>query len=209
MLPVNLSESRQECFCQSLFLATMSGRCSRLGSVPPPLPHSLSSSPVRLKETPSLHWWYRIMPQWVSLRRWNCEWQQCCDGHGLNVFMWLWQLMSDLSDGLLCSGSVITWFRTYLIFFCGWRAIRWKVLVNGVLPWHLSNYWGIRKLPGVYELISLPGFSVPAQIPGEAFLMGWGPTETWPLTQLQSTLGGTISLQSACMLFYLSLSIDE
>lgn len=47
-----------------------------------------------------------------------------------------------------------------------------------LLPWHLSNYRGIRKLPGVYELISLHGFLVAAQIPGQASLMGSDPTET-------------------------------
>ena len=42
----------------------------------------------------------------------------------------------------------------------------WQVLVNGLLPWHLLNSRGIRKLPGVYDLISLHGFSVAAQVPG-------------------------------------------
>lgn len=54
----------------------------------------------------------------------------------------------------------------------------------------------------VSEIISLHGFSVAAQIPGRASLMGSGPTETWPLTWLQSTLGGTIRLQSSVIVHW-------
>lgn len=51
-----------------------------------------------------------------------------------------------------------------LSVLAGSGGVTWQVLMNVLLLWPLSNYRGIRNLPGVYELISLHGLSVQAQI---------------------------------------------
>lgn len=171
MLPVKLTDSYQESFCQSISGDNEWKLLVFVKSVSPTSPGlwaNHKSNRLDIKWKKSLHFTngnqfhhntYRMMPQWASMCKTKCwlfletnlVWVYSVyvnDDNAVIDMFCIYLCNSDClfkTDGTLASGSLVQYFTS----FCDARDIRWQVLVNDLPPWHLSKYGGITKLPGV------------------------------------------------------------